>query len=87
MANDKSLGVAIDAEQLTEYELMIASHLVNPSDISVSWANIAGLESVIQELKETVVLPIQRKDLFEDSQLTQAPKVRYICYSRFYPLY
>lgn len=61
--------------QLSDYEMMIANHLVDPNDIKVSWNNIAGLEQVIQELKETVILPIQRKELFEDSQLTQAPKV------------
>lgn len=55
--------------------MIIANHLVDPNDIKVSWSNIAGLENVVQELKETVILPIQRKELFEDSQLTQAPKV------------
>lgn len=70
-----SLTRSIDLEQLTDYEMMIASHLVDPKDIKVSWDNIAGLEHVIQELQETVILPIQRKELFEDSQLTQAPKV------------
>lgn len=53
---------------------MIAAHLVHPEDISVTWEDIAGLESLIQELRETVILPIQRKELFADSQLTQAPK-------------
>lgn len=62
-------------DQLTDYEMVIANHLVDPNDIKISWNNIAGLDSVIQELKETVILPIQRKELFEDSQLTQAPKV------------
>ena len=55
--------------------MIIAGHLVDPNDIKVSWRSIAGLEHVIQEFKETVILPIQRKDLFEDSQLTQPPKV------------
>lgn len=54
--------------------MMIAAHLVHPEDISVTWSDIAGLESLIRELRETVILPIQRKELFADSQLTQAPK-------------
>lgn len=72
----KSDGVmfSIDMDHLTDYEIIIASHLVDPQDIKVSWENIAGLEHVIQELKETVILPIQRKELFLNSQLTQAPK-------------
>lgn len=61
-------------DKLTDYELMIAAHLVHPEDISVTWEDIAGLEPLIQELRETVILPIQRKELFADSQLTQAPK-------------
>jgi hypothetical protein len=63
-----------DVLQLTEYEMMIAGHLVEPSAIPISWADIAGLENVIQELRETVILPIQKKELFVDSQLTQPPK-------------
>lgn len=53
---------------------MIAGHLVDPTAIPVSWADIAGLEDVIEELRETVILPIQKKELFADSQLTQPPK-------------
>lgn len=53
---------------------MIAAHLVHPEDITVTWDSIAGLQPLIQELRETVILPIQRKELFADSQLTQAPK-------------
>lgn len=57
--------------------MMIATHLIDPMDIPVSWEHIAGLDAVIQELKETVILPIRRKELFEDSKLTQAPKVSF----------
>jgi ATP-dependent 26S proteasome regulatory subunit len=54
--------------------MMIAGHLVDPAAIPLSWEDIAGLEDVIQELRETVILPIQKKELFADSQLTQPPK-------------
>jgi ATP-dependent 26S proteasome regulatory subunit len=54
--------------------MMIASHLVDPAEITVSWEQIGGLQSVIQEIKETVILPIKRKDLFTDSHLTSPPK-------------
>nr|CAD7576774.1 unnamed protein product [Timema californicum] len=59
---------------LNEYELIIAGHLVDPSDIPVSWSDIAGLDDVIQEIRETVILPIQKRELFADSQLAQPPK-------------
>lgn len=64
----------MQVDKLTDYEMMIAAHLVNPQDIKVTWEDIAGLEGLIQELQETVILPIQRKDLFVDSLLTTAPK-------------
>jgi ATP-dependent 26S proteasome regulatory subunit len=54
--------------------MMIAGHLVDPAAIPISWEDIAGLEDVIQELRETVILPIQKKELFADSLLTQPPK-------------
>lgn len=66
--------------QLTDYEMMIASHLVNPEEIMVDWSQIAGLDDVIQELKETVILPVVRKDLFYGSKLTQPPKGNLLCY-------
>lgn len=53
---------------------MIAKDLVPPEKINVTWENIAGLETLIEELRETVILPIQRRELFADSQLTQPPK-------------
>lgn len=40
----------------------------------VSWKDIAGLDNLIQELRETVILPIQKRELFADSRLTQPPK-------------
>jgi len=54
---------------------MIAGGLVVAEDIHVTWSDIAGLESVVQELKESVVLPIKHKDVFQhSSKLYQAPK-------------
>ncbi|XP_023029354.1 no mitochondrial derivative [Leptinotarsa decemlineata] len=61
-------------DKLNDYEMMIAAHLVHPQDITVTWESIAGLEDLIQELRETVILPIQKKELFAYSQLTSAPK-------------
>ncbi|KAH8353327.1 hypothetical protein KR084_010260 [Drosophila pseudotakahashii] len=67
-------GFKLNAQEFNDYELMIASHLVVPADITVSWSDIAGLDTVIQELRESVVLPVQHKDLFKRSKLWQAPK-------------
>ncbi|KAI9553782.1 hypothetical protein GHT06_019046 [Daphnia sinensis] len=59
--------------QLTEYELAIASNLVDPESIPVSWNDVAGLDSVVQELHDTLILPIKNKKQFP-SQLLQPPK-------------
>lgn len=40
----------------------------------VNWKDIAGLDHLIKELRETVILPIQKRELFADSRLTQPPK-------------
>ena len=56
------------------FSLQVASNLVEPSKISVSWNDIAGLESVIEELRETVILPIKERELFATSNLTKAPR-------------
>lgn len=56
---------------------MIASHLVDPKDITVSWKDIAGLDNVIEEIQETVIFPIKRKDLFAESRLSQPPKGKF----------
>jgi ATPase family AAA domain-containing protein 1 len=66
--------LTFDTKTFNEHELMIASHLVVPEDISVSWRDIAGLDSVVQELKESVVMPVKNRAMFANSQLYQAPK-------------
>ena len=42
--------------------------------MTVGWKDIAGLESVVEELRDTVILPIQKRDMFANSKLNQAPK-------------
>ncbi|KAJ1522327.1 hypothetical protein ONE63_002622 [Megalurothrips usitatus] len=68
LANDKHL------KSLNQHELMIAKGLIDPQDITTSWDHIAGLDNVLRELRETVILPIQKKELFADSNLSRAPK-------------
>ncbi|XP_017842546.1 ATPase family AAA domain-containing protein 1-B [Drosophila busckii] len=64
----------VNLQTFNDYELMIASHLVVPADIPVKWSDIAGLDSVIQDLRESVVLPISHRDMFKASKLWQAPR-------------
>lgn len=63
-----------ELSNLSEYEMVIAAHLVVPEDITVSWKDIAGLDNVIVELKESVVLPVKHRGMFQSSNLYSAPK-------------
>lgn len=53
---------------------MIASHLIHPSEIDVAWSDIAGLEDVMNEIKETVIFPIRESKILASSKLTRPPK-------------
>lgn len=44
--------------------------------VQITWRDIAGLDEVITELKDTVILPVQKRHLFEGSRLLQPPKGR-----------
>lgn len=66
--------IGVKNVKLSEYELSIAAQLVDPSTINISWNDIAGLEDIIEEIRETVILPIQKRDLFAGSLLIQPPK-------------
>jgi len=68
-----SLGIG-PSVTLTEYEMLIASQLVDPQSIDVSFDDVAGSEGVIKELRQAVVLPIQKRELFQGSELMAAPK-------------
>ena len=60
--------------QLTDYELCIASNLVDPLSLVMSWSDIGGLDETIEEIRQSVIIPFQRADLFAHSKLLQPPK-------------
>ncbi|XP_036383839.1 ATPase family AAA domain-containing protein 1-A [Megalops cyprinoides] len=66
--------IGVEGVKLTEYEMNIASHLVDPRGMKVTWRDIAGLDEVITELQDTVILPFQKRHLFAGSKLFQPPK-------------
>uniref|UniRef100_A0A672P214 Outer mitochondrial transmembrane helix translocase n=1 Tax=Sinocyclocheilus grahami TaxID=75366 RepID=A0A672P214_SINGR len=66
--------IGVQNVKLSEYEMSIAAHLVDPLTMQITWHDIAGLDEVITELKDTVILPIQKRHLFEGSRLLQPPK-------------
>ncbi|XP_058650145.1 outer mitochondrial transmembrane helix translocase-like [Onychostoma macrolepis] len=66
--------IGVPKVKLSEYEMNIAAHLVDPLTMQITWHDIAGLDEVITELRDTVIFPIQNRDLFKGSRLLQPPK-------------
>lgn len=48
--------------------------------LQVSWRDIAGLDEVINELQDTVILPFQKRHLLAGSKLFQPPKGTTACH-------
>jgi len=68
----KSIGIC--NTNLTDYELCIASNLVDPLSMVTEWEDIGGLTETIQEIQETIILPFRHRKLFAGSGLVQPPK-------------
>nr|XP_033946830.1 ATPase family AAA domain-containing protein 1-A isoform X2 [Pseudochaenichthys georgianus] len=66
--------IGVEGVSLTDYEMNIASHLVDPQTMMVTWRDIAGLDETINELQDTVILPFQKRHLLTGSKLFQPPK-------------
>uniref|UniRef100_A0A8D0DV51 Outer mitochondrial transmembrane helix translocase n=1 Tax=Salvator merianae TaxID=96440 RepID=A0A8D0DV51_SALMN len=66
--------IGVEGVSLTEHEMHIAAHLVVPRDIKVTWKDVAGLDEVVRELQDTVILPFQKRHLFQHSKLCQPPR-------------
>lgn len=61
--------------QLNEYEKSLLNSLVVPDDISDGFDDIGGLQEIIDELHEAVILPLTEPQLFQaHSSLVQLPK-------------
>jgi len=59
---------------LNEHELMIASQLIEPNSLNTCWTDVAGLSTVIRDLRETLILPIKQRTKLKSSRLIEPPK-------------
>lgn len=60
---------------LSNYEKIIMAYLVTPDDITVSFNDIGGLDDVVDDLRESVILPLVHPQLFTQyGSLLAAPK-------------
>ncbi|KAF5899026.1 ATPase family AAA domain-containing protein 1-A-like, partial [Clarias magur] len=67
-------SIGVEGVNLNEYEMNIAALLVDPHNMKVTWTDVAGLDDVITELQDSVILPFQKRHLFRGSKLLQPPR-------------
>ncbi|KAM7501228.1 hypothetical protein LguiB_000132 [Lonicera macranthoides] len=63
-----------DVATENEFEKRLLAEVIPPSDIGVTFDDIGALENVKDTLKELVMLPLQRPELFCKGQLTKPCK-------------
>ncbi|KRX90745.1 ATPase family AAA domain-containing protein 1 [Trichinella pseudospiralis] len=51
--------LGIQVQDLDEYEMRIATQLVNPKDCSISWSDVGGYSNLISELRENIIFPLR----------------------------
>ncbi|KAL6968496.1 hypothetical protein U1Q18_034298, partial [Sarracenia purpurea var. burkii] len=61
----------VDIGTENEFEKKLLADVIPPSDIGVSFDDIGALENVKDTLKELVMLPLRRPELFCKGQLTK----------------
>lgn len=59
--------------KLNEYELVVASQLIDPQTIDISWDNIGGLDNVIDDIKSEVILPMKVPYIFSNQRNHKPP--------------
>ncbi|OZJ03728.1 hypothetical protein BZG36_04153 [Bifiguratus adelaidae] len=76
LKSDKVLGrMGIKDLKLSEYEEIIATEVVHPDEIHITFKQIGGLDPIIQSLRESVIYPLCYPQLFTSaSGLLGAPK-------------
>ncbi|ODV91038.1 hypothetical protein CANCADRAFT_26108 [Tortispora caseinolytica NRRL Y-17796] len=60
---------------LDEYERQILAQITTADEISVGFSDIGGLDNIISDIQESILLPLARPDIFAGfSSLLQAPQ-------------
>eukprot|EP00164_Ancoracysta_twista_P004091 GFYU01005494.1.p1 GENE.GFYU01005494.1~~GFYU01005494.1.p1 ORF type:complete len:372 (+),score=73.69 GFYU01005494.1:56-1171(+) len=67
---ESRLNIVID----DKYEKLVAGDVIDPADIQVTFDSIGGVDHVKRELKELVILPLLRPDIFSQGSLLKPPK-------------
>ncbi|KAM3312623.1 hypothetical protein ACQJBY_032468 [Aegilops geniculata] len=72
--NKSSKKLLKDVATENEFEKRLLADVIPPNDIGVTFDDIGALENVKETLKELVMLPLQRPELFCKGQLTKPCK-------------
>jgi len=75
MFNIESVWYNQDVVTENEFEKRLLADVIPPSDIGVTFDDIGALENVKDTLKELVMLPLQRPELFCKGQLTKVCEI------------
>ncbi|KAK4407986.1 ATPase family AAA domain-containing protein 1 [Sesamum angolense] len=68
------VSFVLDVVTENEFEKKLLAEVIPPGDIGVTFDDIGALENVKETLKELVMLPLQRPELFSKGQLTKPCK-------------
>lgn len=71
LMHSTSFHVFQDVVTENEFEKKLLAEVIPPGDIGVTFEDIGALENVKETLKELVMLPLQRPELFSKGQLTK----------------
>ncbi|KAL4726808.1 mitochondrial dynamin GTPase Msp1 [Fusarium chlamydosporum] len=73
-SSDSRRGPRPEDLVLNEYENLVALEMVPPQDISVGFDDIGGLDTIIEELKESIIYPLTMPHLYSHAApLLSAP--------------
>jgi SpoVK/Ycf46/Vps4 family AAA+-type ATPase len=61
-------------ESLNKYECMIANNLIDLDTLTVTWDDIAGMESIRQQIFAEVIFPLKSGEVCKGSYLFQPTK-------------
>jgi len=71
-------SISQDVVTENEFEKRLLADVIPPNDIGVTFDDIGALENVKDTLKELVMLPLQRPELFCKGQLTKVASLSLI---------
>ncbi|XP_066358331.1 uncharacterized protein [Miscanthus floridulus] len=70
----RSKNALMDVVTENEFEKNLLSNIISPNDTGVTFANIGALDNLKDTLRELIMLPLQRSELYSKGQLTKPVK-------------